>query len=128
MYTSHQDCHIYKNSTNSLNTNSKITNDQYWYQVSNQRKRSGPNMSYKTFQIILILSTKRFTTVCLVFIEKSTIFLVAKFSPDLNSCLLSNVVLAECFGEEAVLFSGHELSEARQRRSCPCSQGLSSAS
>lgn len=106
-----------------------MANFHYWHQLSNHQRRSRPNMRDNNPQIILVLSTKMLTVACLewLFRKKQQVHGV-KFLPGLDSCSVGSAVLVVCSGEEAVLFSGHELSGAHQRHSCPCSQGLSSSS
>lgn len=81
------------------------------------------------FQIILALSTKMVTAACLKWLfRKNQQVHGVKFLPGLDSCSVGSAGLVVCSGEEAAPFSGRELSGAHQRRSCPCSQGLSSSS
>lgn len=86
-------------------------------------------MRDNNLQIILVLSTKMLTVACLkCLFRKNHQVHGVKLLPGLDSCSVGSAGLAVCSGEEAALFSGHELSGAHQRHSCPCSQGLSFSS
>lgn len=86
-------------------------------------------MRDNNLQIILALRANMLTVACLKWLFRRNQQVPGiKFPPGLDSCSVGSAELVVCSGEEAAPFSGHELSGAHQRHSCPCSQGLSSSS